>query len=59
MIEQHLAAWKPRLPDRVDKISRDLYVDDLISGDATVTLAGELKRDGISIFEDASFELHK
>ena len=59
VIEQHLASWSSRLPDRVQQISKDLYVDDLISGASTVPSACELKRDALTIFEDASFQLHK
>ncbi|CAB4040213.1 Hypothetical predicted protein [Paramuricea clavata] len=59
VIEQHLANCAPRLPDRVNEISRDLYVNDLISGASSVSSASDLKQDAIAIFEDASFQLHK
>ena len=59
VIEQHLESWSERLPQSVAEILRSLYVDILISGCPTVTKAKELKRDIVTIFSDAEFELHK
>jgi hypothetical protein len=59
VIEQYLANWAPSLPDRVNEISWNLYVDDLISGASSVSSASDLKQDALTIFEDASFQLHK
>ena len=59
VIEQHLESWSEKLPQSVAEILRSLYVDDLISGGPTVTKAKELKCDAVTIFSDASFQLHK
>ena len=59
VIEQHLKAWSHKLPQSVAEILRSLYVDDLISGDVTITKAKKLKTDAVEIFSDAGFHLHK
>jgi len=57
--EQHLESWSKKLAQSVAEILRSLYVDNLISGDPTLTKAKELKCDVVSIYSDAGFELHK
>ena len=59
VIEQHLKNWRDKLADNVAEIGKSLYVDDLISGGSTVTVAKTLKRDATTIFGDAGFQLHK
>ena len=59
IIDQSLKAWSHKLPQSVAEILRSLYVDDLISGNATITKAKELKSDAVQIFSDAGFHLHK
>ena len=59
VIDQHLKSCSHRLPQSVAEILRSLYVDDLISGDATITKAKQLKTDAVEIFSDAGFHLHK
>ena len=45
--------------EKVEKISRDLYLDDLITGDTNVEKAKHFKETAIDIFQKADFELHK
>ena len=45
--------------DLIEKIRREVYVDDLISGDETVEKARELKETLIKLFGDGGFTLHK
>ena len=59
VIESHLDSWKDREHYAVAELRRSLYVDDLLSGGATVEEAKELKEKAIEIFEDATFTLHK
>ena len=59
VIDQHLKSCSHKLPQSVAEILRSLYVDDLISGDATITKAKQLKTDAVEIFSDAGFHLHK
>ena len=59
VIEQHLMNLKPAYPEEVEEIRRSLYVDDLISGDKTVTDTRRLKQSCQSIFRSGRFELHK
>ena len=59
VIDHHLKAWSHKVPQSVAEILRSLYVDDLISGNATITKAKELKSDAVEIFSDAGFHLHK
>ena len=46
-------------PEEVEKISHDMYVDDLITGDTNVERVKHLKETAIDIFQKADFELHK
>ena len=46
-------------PEEVEKISCDLCVDDLITGDTNVEKGKHLKETAIDIFQKADFELHK
>ena len=59
VIDQHLKAWSNKLPQSVTEILRSLYVDDLVSGNATITKAKKLKSDAVEIFSDAALHLHK
>ena len=56
VIEQHLESWREERPTTVNEIERSLYVDDLISGGATVSDARDLKEEANKIF--AAFSLH-
>jgi hypothetical protein len=47
------------MPEAVAELRKSLYVDDLLSGGATVEEAQEVKQQAIEIFEDATFTLHK
>ena len=44
---------------KLEKISCDLYVDDLITGDTNVENVKHVKETAIEIFQKADFELHK
>ena len=59
VLESHLTNWESRKPETVAEVRKCLYVDDLVSGGATLEEANELKKNSIEIFEDASFTLHK
>ena len=59
VINQHLVSWEDRYPEFIDEIRKSLYVDDLISGGATVEEAQMKKSMAREIFEDATFHLHK
>ena len=59
VLECHLQSWETRKPELVAEIRKDLYVDDLLSGGATVQEAEYRKHSAIEIFEDAQFTLHK
>ena len=59
VIEYHLDTWEEREPHAVAELQRSLYVDDLLSGGATVEETKELKEQAIEIFEDATFTLNK
>ena len=59
VIEAHLGTWEKQEPEVVEKIRRELYVDDLISGSTSVCQAQKLKEQATAIFQDAGFTLHK
>ena len=59
VIQQHLQNLETKFPETVNEVRKSLYVDDLISGGSTADKAKQLKREGIEIFKDAKFELHK
>ena len=58
-IARHMENSRDEYPEEVEKISRDLYVDDLITGDTNVEKVKYLKETAIDIFQKADFELHK
>ena len=58
-IAQHMENSRDEYPEEVEKISRDLYVDDLITGDTNVENVKHLKETAADIFQKADFELHK
>ena len=57
--KEHLECCRERFPVEVEEILRSLYVDDLISGGATVRKAQHLKESAQAIFSEAQFKLHK
>ena len=59
VLREHLECCRERFPVEVEEILRSLYVDDLISGGATVQKAQHLKESAQAIFSEAQFELHK
>ena len=59
VIQQHLEKSRSDHPEAVAEIVRSMYVDDLVTGGATVKEANEIKKAAIEIFEKAKFELHK
>ena len=58
-IAQYGEESRDEYPEQVEKISRDLYVDDLITGDTNVEKVKHLKETATDIFQKADFELHK
>ena len=59
VLSVHLRSWESKRPQLVEKIRKNLYVDDLMTGGATATEVKEKKIQGSEIFEDATFKLHK
>ena len=59
VINQHLTLWEDRYPEFVEEIRKSLYVDDILSGGATVQEAQTKKSKAKEIFQDARFNLHK
>ena len=59
VIEAHLSNWEEKEPEVVERIRKELYVDDLISGSITVHKAREVKDKATAIFQDVCFTLHK
>jgi hypothetical protein len=47
------------MPEAVAELRKSLYVDDLLSGGATVEEVQEVNQEAVEIFEDATFTLHK
>ena len=59
VLECHLEAWEPKMPELVAELRKNLYVDDLLSGGVTAKQAQHRKEQAIEIFDDAGFTLHK
>ena len=59
VINQHLISWEEKHPEIVEELRRSLYVDDLLTGGATVEEAQIKKSIAKKIFENATFKLHK
>ena len=59
VIDCHLETREAKMPELVAELRRNLYVDVLLSGGATVQEAQFRKENAIEIFEDARFTLHK
>ena len=59
VILQHLEHTRKKYPEMVAEIERALYVDDLISGGATVEEACNVKEVSTTIFSEAAIQLHK
>ena len=59
VIKEHLQRYKSVNPKLVEEIERSMYVDDLITGGESVNQALEAKQTAQTIFNDATFELHK
>ena len=58
-LKQHLNGLRERYPKEVEEIEKCLYVDDIITGGCTNDEVLNLKETTISVFEEATFELHK
>ena len=61
-IKEHLITSKQRYPEsavHIEEIEESLYVDDLITGDATIEEVQKVKEAAIRAFGDAKFKLHK
>ena len=52
IIEHHLNVWESRKPEAVEELRKSIYVDDLVSGGATVEEAKDVKQQAVEIFED-------
>ena len=59
VIKEHLQQYKSVNPKLVEEIEHSMYVDDLITGRESVNLALEAKQTAQTIFNEATFELHK
>jgi hypothetical protein len=59
VLNEHLKSWETKRPELVEEIRKNLYVDDLMTGGATITEVKEKKSQAREIFEDATFKLHK
>ena len=59
VIEVHLNNWEEKEPEMIEKIRKELYIDDLISRSTTVCKTRKLKDKATTIFQDACFKLHK
>ena len=55
VLECHLEAWEPKMPELVAELRKNLYVDDLLSGGVTAKQAQHRKEQAIEIFDDAGF----
>ena len=61
-IAEHLQKSKEKYPELVkyiEEIQKTLYVDDLITGGATLQEVKAIKNTAIQVFADAKFSLHK
>ena len=61
-IKEHLKTSKQRYPEsaaHIKEIEESLYVDDLITSDATIEEVQKVKETAIRVFEDVKFKLHK
>lgn len=59
VINAHLDKWEARQPEIVKELRDVLYVDDLLTGGATVEEVQIKKQVATEIFNDATFTLHK
>ena len=59
VIKEHLQNCKLLNEKIVEEIERSLYVDYLISGGETIDAALQVKQSAKSVFNEATFELHK
>jgi hypothetical protein len=59
VLNEHLKSWETKHPELVEEIRKNLYVDYLMTGGATITEVKEKKSQAREIFEDATFKLHK
>ncbi|XP_028392667.1 uncharacterized protein LOC114517206 [Dendronephthya gigantea] len=59
VLNEHLKSWEKRYPALVEEIKGGLYVDDVMEGGDNVEEVKEKKAKTVSIFEDATFHLHK
>ena len=59
VLSVHLKSWETKRPKLVEEIRKNLYVDDLMTGGATIAEVKEKKSRASEIFEDATFKLPK
>jgi hypothetical protein len=55
----HLNASKETYPKHAEEIEKELYVDDLVTGETSVQEVREKNEASVEIFKEASFHLHK
>ena len=59
VLECHLDAWAKKYPEEAERLRRNVYVDDLLTGGRNVQQAQGRKKVAQEIMSDATFELHK
>ena len=59
VLESHFDAWAEKYPDKVARLRRSMYVDDLLTGEQTVQQVQTKKERAQEILHDATFELRK
>ena len=59
MLSVHLKSWETKRPKLVEETRKNLYVDDLMTGGATIAEVKEKRSWASEIFENATFRLHK
>ena len=61
-IKEYLTTSNQRYPESaayIEEIEESLYVDDLITGDATIEEVQKIKETAVRVFGDAKFKLHQ
>ena len=59
MLKQNFQNYMNEYPIVVEKIQKDLYVDDLVLGGTSLVEAQNLKQKSIEPFSNGDFNLHK
>ena len=59
MLKQNFQNYMNEYPIVVEKIQKDLYVDDLVLGGTSLVEAQNLKQKSIEPFSNGGFNLHK